>query len=365
VSARLLSLEVRPLSVALEHPFVIATAEMSATESVLVHVQLEHEGRRATGVCEAAALPGVTWETQRTLMELGRDAGAHAMRHPQACDAAELDVLGGGSRVLRAGIEGAIMDARGKLDGRSVAAELSGRDIGVFEMTTDITLGIAPPEVMAARAGGYRQRGFRAFKVKVGRSLRDDIEALTRVQEAVSDARFRLDANEGYRAADALRLLERTLEAGCVIECFEQPCAREDRAGMAEVTARSSVPILADESLRSEEDFDRIAGERLAHGVNLKLVKLGGPRAAYALGTRAKANRMPIMAGAMVETRLGLTCMAHVVAALGGVDFVDLDTALLLTDDPIVGGMDQRDASIALPVASGLGVRAVYDAYTD
>ena len=36
------------------------------------------------------------------------------------------------------------------------------------------------------------------------------------------------------------------------------------------------------------------------------------------------------MAGAMVETRVGLLAMAHVVAALGGVDWVDLDTAFLL-----------------------------------
>ena len=44
------------------------------------------------------------------------------------------------------------------------------------------------------------------------------------------------------------------------------------------------------------------------------------------------------MAGAMVETRVGLLAMAHVVAALGGVDWVDLDTAFLLADDPFDGG---------------------------
>ena len=44
------------------------------------------------------------------------------------------------------------------------------------------------------------------------------------------------------------------------------------------------------------------------------------------------------MAGAMVETRLGLLAMAHVVAALGGVDWVDLDTAFLLAGEPFEGG---------------------------
>ena len=40
----------------------------------------------------------------------------------------------------------------------------------------------------------------------------------------------------------------------------------------------------------------------------------------------------------MVETRLGMTAAAHVACALGGVDFVDLDTAWLLADDPYEGG---------------------------
>ena len=69
---------------------------------------------------------------------------------------------------------------------------------------------------------------------------------------------------------------------------------------------------------------------RAAHGVNLKLAKLGGPVSAMALAARARAAGMRLMAGAMVETRVGLLAMAHVVAALGGVDWVDLDTAFLL-----------------------------------
>jgi L-Ala-D/L-Glu epimerase len=47
---------------------------------------------------------------------------------------------------------------------------------------------------------------------------------------------------------------------------------------------------------------------------------------------------MRVMCGAMVETRLGLTAMGHIVAALGGADYVDLDTAFLLADDPFEGG---------------------------
>ena len=62
------------------------------------------------------------------------------------------------------------------------------------------------------------------------------------------------------------------------------------------------------------------------------------------------------MAGAMVETRVGLLAMAHVVAALGGVDWVDLDTAFLLADDPFDGGWTCDGPHLRLAADPGLGV---------
>jgi hypothetical protein len=58
----------------------------------------------------------------------------------------------------------------------------------------------------------------------------------------------------------------------------------------------------------------------------------------------------------MVETRVGLLAMAQVVAALGGVDWVDLDTAFLLAEDPFVGGWEVDGAQIRLTGEAGLGV---------
>ena len=62
------------------------------------------------------------------------------------------------------------------------------------------------------------------------------------------------------------------------------------------------------------------------------------------------------MTGGMVETRLGMTAAAHLACALGGVDFVDLDTAWLLADDPFVGGYDASGPHYTMPDSAGLGV---------
>src|SRR5207344_91916 len=113
------------------------------------------------------------------------------------------------------------------------------------------------------------------------------------------------------------------------------------------------IPVVADESFRGAADLERLVAARAAHGVNLKLAKLGGPTAAVALGREARRRGLRLMAGAMVETRVGIATMAHVVAALGGVEWVDLDTAYLLADDPFGGGYAAEGSRLMLEAAAG------------
>jgi L-Ala-D/L-Glu epimerase len=352
------AIAVEPLSIALREPFVIATGRIDTTRAVLVRATLEDSrGVRATGLGEAAALPPVTREDQPELLAeiaaaapalrgtaIEDDIGARAARALPA------------SHVARAGVEAAILDALGRLRRTPLYQLLGGPGVRATALQTDITLSISDPERMSAAARAYRAAGFTCFKVKVGRDWRADLASLRAVAAAVRDARFRLDANAGFAARDALALLDAALADGLTIECFEQPCGADDLAGMAEVAARSPVPVIADESFRSAGDLERIVAARAAQAVNLKLGKLGGPLAAFALARRARAAGLRLMAGAMVETRIGLLAMAHVVAALGGVDWVDLDTAFLLADDPFDGGWTCEGPRIRLAADPGLGV---------
>lgn len=365
---RILALEAAPLSVPLVEPFVIATARIDTTRAAIVHARIERGGRLFAGFGEAAALPPVTREDQPELVETVRRAAIERGWHPVAELDSVVDRLAPGSPVARAAIETALIDALARSEGTSVAAWLAGAGpLGgralAPSMRTDVTLPIADPDHMAANAQAWRARGFDVFKVKVGRAWASDRDALRAVHEAVPDARFRLDANEGFGAREALALLDDARAHGLVIECFEQPCRRDEPGAMAEVTAHAGLPIVADESMRSEADLDAVLRDRLATGVNLKLVKLGGPRRALAIGARARREGLGVMAGAMVETKLGLTAMAHVVAALGGVDWVDLDTALLLARDPFDGGLRGGGPDLAIdPSLPGLDTR-ILDVY--
>jgi L-alanine-DL-glutamate epimerase-like enolase superfamily enzyme len=352
--ARVIALSSAPLAVPLVEPFVIATARMDATRARVVRITLEDErGRRATGIGEAATLPPVTHEDEHDVAEsLSRAAAAMI--------GATLDVEALGewlaeAPVARASVETAWLDAWGKLVDQPMAALLGGRR--VERLVTDVTLPIGRPEAMADLARQWRSRGFSLFKVKVGRSLDDDLRALEAIAAAVPDARLRIDANAGYGLDAARALLAFAERTSLPLEHFEQPCARDDLDAMAALTRTSAVPIIADESVRTLDDLERVIAAKAAHGVNMKLVKAGGPIASYAIGARARAAGMSLMCGAMVETRLGLSAMAQVVSALGGVEYVDLDTAFLLDGDPFTGGYEAHGAELVLEHATGHGVR--------
>ena len=359
-AARLVALDATPLSVPLREPFVIATGRMDATRAALVAVTLEDAaGRRAQGLGEAAALPPVTREDQPDLLRAVAEARPRlvgtTLSDLEAVEAALAAALPG-SPVARAGVAGAFADAWARLHDLPLHAFLGGVDPPA-PLSTDITLPIGAPAYVATLARSYRASGFSCFKVKIGRDLRADHASLRAVAAAVPDARFRLDANAGFSARDALALLDLLARDALALECFEQPCARDDLAGMAEVTARSPVPVVADESFRGADDLSRLVDARAAHGVNLKLAKLGGPAAAVALGRAARAQGLSLMAGAMVETRVGIATMAHVVAALGGVEWIDLDTAFLLARDPFGGGYAAAGSRLVLEPGPGSGVR--------
>jgi L-alanine-DL-glutamate epimerase-like enolase superfamily enzyme len=303
---------------------------------------------------EAAALPPVTAEDQPDLLAtLAPVARALVGRSIDAERIAEVvDELALGP-VAAAGLECALIDASARLAGVPMCSLYGGEPV---ELVTDITLPIGDPDHLAELAARYQALGFRALKLKVGKSLEQDIRAIEALATSARHCSVRLDANGGYGADQALTLLEAARRHSVAIDCFEQPCGKDDLAGMGRVVTDGGVPVIADESCTSIADVDRLVRQRAATAVNLKLAKMGGVSRALAIGRHARARGLRLMAGAMVETRLGLCAMAHVVAALGGVDWLDLDTAFLLADDPFDGGYLAHGPRLTLLARPGLGI---------
>jgi L-alanine-DL-glutamate epimerase-like enolase superfamily enzyme len=208
------------------------------------------------------------------------------------------------------------------------------------------TLGIADRETTVAYA--RRLREHRILKVKVGGW--NDIETLRAVRES-SEADLWVDANEAFSPEESVEVVTELKEIG--VGMIEQPVpVSAGPEGLHRATeAAFPVPVIADESAITARDVPVLAG--FVSGVNVKLAKCGGIRRALQMIHTARAHGMLVMLGCMVETSLGISAAAQISDL---VDFVDLDGAMLLADDPYSGPV-YENGRILLPEEPGLGVQ--------
>ena len=331
---RIESVEGLPLNVPLLRPFVIASGRLDRVENVAVRLRLANG---AQGWGEIPSLRPVTVEDQPTALAavedaagwlVGRDGGAW---RPLA---GELARRLAGLPAVRAGIEMALLDALGRAWEVPLYRFFGGAGDRVV---TDITVPICPPEEAETLAAGYRARGFSTIKSKVGLDVAADVERLAAIRRGHPHCALVIDANEGYTAQQALDALDALRAHGLEPALFEQPVARDDWEGLGRVTREGGVAVAADESCRDPRDALRIAREGLATVLTIKLAK-AGVVAALEVTAIARAAGLGLMIGGMVETRLAMGFGAHFAAGLGGFDWVDLDTPLLMAEEPVRGG---------------------------
>lgn len=216
---------------------------------------------------------------------------------------------------------------------------------------TSYTLSIDTPESMAAMA--EKVRNYPNLKIKLGAPGQEsqDEERLRAIRAVRPDAKIRLDANAGWRAEDAVSLVRRLEKFD--LELVEQPTGKDDIAGMGLVQKATDIPIVADESVRTLQDIDQLHAADV-RGVNIKLMKCGGIAPAVEMIQRARSYGMQVMLGCMVETSIGVSAMSQL---MGIADWVDLDTPLLIANDPFSGLSYRSNAAVIAPKGAGLGLR--------
>jgi len=187
-------------------------------------------------------------------------------------------------------------------------------------IVTDITIPVCSSKEAGLLAVEYKTRGFQTIKIKVGGgSLKDDIDRLRAIRHSHPSCSLIVDANEGYKANEALEVLKQLHQSDLTPILFEQPVARDDWEGLHQVATeafdRFGVLVAADESCRNMEDVTRIVKDKLAHVVNIKLCKMGLLVALEVVAFVQQAG-LGLMIGGMVETRIAMGFAAHLAAGL-------------------------------------------------
>jgi L-alanine-DL-glutamate epimerase-like enolase superfamily enzyme len=158
------------------------------------------------------------------------------------------------------------------------------------------------------------------------------------------------DANAAWSYAEALRLLPALEAIG--LEMIEQPLGKDEHEAMGQLQKHTRIPLVADESVQSLADVERLAAAGVA-GINVKLMKVGGLTNAVTILRRAQQLGLRSMLGCMIETSVGTCAMAQLT---GLAEWIDLDAPLLIRNDPFCGLSYDQNLRISLPDRPGIGV---------
>ncbi|BCB88913.1 mandelate racemase/muconate lactonizing enzyme family protein [Phytohabitans suffuscus] len=346
------------VSAPLHTPFVTALRRATTVETLVVEVV---DGDGLAGFGEApqvwqvtgASVPGSEACVREILGPLltGRDPDdLHALL-------AEVGRAVTGNEAAKAAVDTALHDLAARRLGVPLARFLGGT---ARRVPTDVTLSASDAGALAAAARDRVAEGFAVLKLKVGLDAAGDVSRVRAVRAAAGPgARIRLDANQGWTPREAVRVIRGIEDAGLDVELVEQPVPAWDLDGLAWVSERVSLPVLADESVYGVRDLVEVIRRRAADMVNVKLAKCGGLGPARTLLELATAHGMGTVVGSMMESQVGIGAAASLVAAYGTTAVPDLDAAWWLASSPVQGGIRYEGAHVVLPEAPGLGLKII------
>jgi L-alanine-DL-glutamate epimerase-like enolase superfamily enzyme len=209
---------------------------------------------------------------------------------------------------------------------------------------TSYSIGIDTIDVIKKKV--HAAEKYPLLKIKVGKNKDKEIIEAVR---SITDKPIRVDANEAWRTKEtALEKIKWLQTMG--IEFIEQPMPSDMIKETRWLRDRVDIPIVADEAVKTAADIPKLA--EAYDGINIKLMKAGGPQEAMHMIYLAKALNMKIMLGCMIESSIAISAAAHLSPL---VDWADLDGNLLLQEDPYQGA-GVENGKLILNDQPGLGI---------
>jgi len=337
--AQPLHMQAEFLELRTKHPFIIARGGRSEYRTIWVRLR-DGDGCEGWGEAAPSRFYGETAESVLAALNVyvsGMPSDPFDLEETERRWAATMRV----NAAARSALSAALHDLVGKRLGIPLY-RLWGLDPARAPKST-FTIGLDTPDRIRLKVEEAAE--YPILKVKLG--TEHDVDILRTIRE-VTDKELRVDANCGWTVKEAIAMLPVLREYGVTV--LEQPLPPDQIRGLAEISRRAQIPVIADESCRTADDIPALVGA--VDGINIKLAKCGSLREALRMIAVARAHGMTVMVGCMIESSLGITAAAHFTPL---VDIVDLDGAALLADDPFTGARIDG-GQVTLPDGPGLGV---------
>ena len=335
-----MKIQYRTYNLAFRYPFTISNGRTKTHQPTLI-VQLEHLGY--VGFGEAPAIAYYNIPVDKMVEDLERKkifTEKFAFTEPERYWH-YLHHLFPANPFLVCALDIAGWDLYGQMKGKPLHQLWEASE--EKKTQTDYTIGIDSIEKMVEK---MTQKPWPVYKIKLG--TENDIAIIEALRKH-TDAVFRIDANAGWTAGEALEKITAFKNLG--VEYIEQPLAKDDWEGMKQLYEKSPLPLYADESCVAEGDVEKC--HQHFHGINIKLTKCSGLTPALRMIKRARELNMGVMVGSMNESSIGSAAIAHLQSQI---DFLDADGPLLLKED-LATGLHYQNGDVLTSDAPGLGIR--------
>jgi len=359
MAINILNIRTQRINLKLRRPLRMSFGEI-AEQNILLVRTTDADG--VEGVGEACVMGGPYWNAdtiEGTRATVDHYATPYLIGRSFA-DLADYSLalhrLFRGNGTARTALEMSFLDLAGKKSGQSAADLLGGA------RRTSIPVGwtLHSDNLSEAIADGERaiaERGHRLFKLKVG-IYESGMEvayvgAIARHFEG--QARVLIDANQAWRASEAIDILNRFHDVGVAV--VEQPIPGHDPGAMARLARECRIPILADEALTGPATAVLLASTKSASGFALKPQRDGGLVDSLATAMAASEAGLSCYGGTMLETSLGTAALAALYSTVTDLSWgSELFGPLRLNADITTTPLIPRDGHIQLPTGPGLGV---------
>lgn len=282
---------------------------------------------------------------------IGRDPtdieGAHA-----AMDRAVAPGFTTGMPISRAGIDLALHDMSGKLQGKSLA-QMWGRPTG-GPITLSWTVNVTKIDDVEHTLDEGKRRGYRHFNIKVAPDPDFDVALAREVRRLAPESFLWADANGGYEPDTALRAAPRLADVG--VDVLEAPLRPNRISGYQALKKQAALPILMDEGVVSPVDLEEFIKLGMLDGVAMKPARCGGLLSNKRQIELCMEHKLIWLGSGLTDPDISLAATLGLYGAFGLTKPAALNGPQFLTADVLKKPLHIANGIAHVPEGAGLGI---------
>jgi L-alanine-DL-glutamate epimerase-like enolase superfamily enzyme len=257
-----------------------------------------------------------------------------------------------GMPIARAGIDIALHDLAGKLQGKSLC-EMWGLPRG-GPLTLSWTVNARTLDEADQVIATGQERGYRHFNIKVAPDIEHDVALAKRVRLRAPDTFLWADANGGYDPETALKAAPRLADAG--VDVLEAPIKPNQISGYQALKKQGALPILMDEGCISPVEVQEFIRLGMVDGIAMKPSRCGGLMSNKRQIEIVQEAGLMWLGSGLTDPDISLAATLGLYGAFGLKKPAALNGPQFVTYDVLKTPLQVENGSLAVPTGPGLGI---------